>query len=58
MEIQDYLEGIAQESEAQATNQMLFYPVSSRSCVTFRFLGGWNPKKLEISLWEASRITR
>lgn len=59
MEIQGYLEGIVLESEAQATTQMLPYPVSSRSSrVTFRLLGGWNSKKFEISLWEASSVTR
>lgn len=44
MEIQAYLQGIAQEREAQANNQTWSYPVSSRSSLTFRFLGGWNPK--------------
>lgn len=32
MEILAYLEGIARESKAQATNQMLSFTVSSRSC--------------------------
>lgn len=51
MEIQPYLEGIVLESEAQATTQMLSYPVILRTTrVTFRFLGGWNSKKFEISL--------
>lgn len=54
MVIQAYLKGIVLENEAQATNQMLSYPVSSRSC-TSRYRSGWNWKKLEISLWDTSR---
>lgn len=56
MVIQAHLKGIVQGNEAQATNQRLSYPVSSRSC-TCRYWSGWNPK-LEISLWDTSKMTR
>lgn len=59
MEIQAYLGGIVHMRERILSQQSnASHPVSSRSSITFRFLGGWNPKKVEISLWEASRTMR